>query len=145
MVRISRKAKLVGMLVSLVCITATVTPAFAHQVAAAKAKTYKFNYLVAKGKVPTNLAHQTGKMTGTPFGTCTFVGDTEVPITTYALKFSGGTLDIKFTATLKGVIASGPWKVTGGTGKFAHATGSGKATGAIDGSKQFHFTGTVSL
>jgi hypothetical protein len=145
MVHIPRTAKLVGVLVALLGVTATVTPALAHEVAAAKTKTYKLNYLVAKGKVPTNLAHQTGKMTGSPFGPVTFTADTEVPITTYVWTFRGGKLDIKFTATLKGVIASGPWKVTGGTGKFAHAHGSGTASGAIDGSKQFHFVGTVSL
>jgi hypothetical protein len=142
-VHMSRKARLMGLLACLMCLTATVPPALARTVAAAK--TYPFNYTVAKGKVPTNLAHQTGKMTGKPFGAASFTASTEVPITTYVVSFSGGKLDMKFTATLHGVIASGPWKVTGGTGKFAHATGGGTASGAIDGSKQFHFVGKVSL
>jgi hypothetical protein len=142
-VRISRKAQLLGLIVSMVCLTAGVSPAFARVSAAAK--TYKFNYTVVKSKVPTNLEHQTGKMTGSPFGKATFTASTEVPITTYVLSFAGGKLDIKLTASLHGVIASGPWKVTGGSGKFAHAHGGGHGSGAIDGSKQFHFTGKVSL
>jgi hypothetical protein len=145
MVHISRRAKVLGVLVSLIAITATVSPALAHQAAAAKTKTYKVSYTVAKGPIPKNLLHLTGKITGTPFGPATFTGKTIVPITTYVWSFSGGKLDIKFSGTLKGVIASGPWKVTGGTGKFSHARGGGTATGAVDGSKQFHFVGSVSL
>jgi hypothetical protein len=139
----SRKAKLLGVAVSLAGIAIPASSAVAHPAVAAGS--YKINYTIAKGKIPTNLLHQTGRLVGSPFGSATFTGSTEVPITTYVWKFKSGKLDIKFTATLKGVIASGPWKVTGGTGKFKHAHGTGTATGAINGSKQFHFVGKVTL
>jgi hypothetical protein len=142
-VNISRRAKLLGVLVSVMGIVVSVSPAFAHQ--AVVANTYRINYTVAKGKVPTNLLHQTGKLYGRPFGRATFTGKTEVPITTYVWSFRRGKLDIRFDGTLHGITASGPWKVTGGTGEFRHARGSGTASGAINGSKQFHFVGHVSL
>jgi hypothetical protein len=142
-VNISRRAKLLGVLVAVTGIAVSVSPAFAHQAVAAN--TYQINYTVAKGKVPTNLLHQTGKIYGRPFGPATFTGKTVVPITTYVWSFRGGKLDIRFDGALHGIIASGPWRVTGGTGRFRHAHGSGRASGAIDGSKQFHFTGHVTL
>jgi hypothetical protein len=111
---------------------------------AAKAKkTYTVSYATARSKPPTDLSKLRGTLVGKPFGTASFTGATVVPITTYQWRFKGGVLKVKFTATLKGVIASGPWKVTGGTGKFKGATGGGKASGGIDGSKPFKFTGKV--
>jgi hypothetical protein len=140
---ISHKAKLVGLAAAMTAVAAPVSSAVAHPAVAASS--VKFNYYVAKGPVPKNLLHETGKFVGSPFGKGTFTAATEVPITKYVWMFKGGNLDATFTSTLKGVIASGPWKITGGTGKFAHAKGSGFGTGAINGSKQFHFTGKVTL
>ena len=137
-----RKAALLGMAAAVTAVAVPVSSAVAHDAVAAK--TYKFNYYVAKGPIPKNLLHQTGKLVGSPFGKGTFTASTEVPITKYVWKFKGGALDVTFNSTLKGVIASGPWKVTGGTGKFKHAHGSGSGTGAINGSKQFHFVGSIS-
>jgi hypothetical protein len=142
-IRISHKAKLLGMAAALTAVAGPVSAAVAHPAVAASS--YKFNYYVAKGPIPKNLLHETGKFVGSPFGKGTFTAATEVPITKYVWMFKGGNLDATFTSTLKGVIASGPWKITGGTGKFAHAKGSGFGTGAINGSKQFHFTGKVTL
>jgi hypothetical protein len=142
--RFSHKAKLLaGVVAAMLSVAVPVSLAVAPSAAAATS--YKFNYYVAKGPIPKNLLHETGKLVGSPFGKGTFTASTEVPITKYVWSFKGGALDVKFTSTLKGVIASGPWKVTGGTGRFAHAKGSGSGSGAIDGSKQFHFVGTVTL
>ena len=141
-IRISHKAKLVAVAVAMTGVAAPVSSAVAHDAIAAK--TYNFNYYVAKGPIPKNLLKQTGKLVGSPFGKGTFTASTEVPVTKYVWKFKAGALDVTFNSTLKGVIASGPWKVTGGTGKFKHAKGSGSGTGAINGSKQFHFVGHIS-
>ena len=142
-IRISHKAKLLAVAAAVTGgVAVPVSSAVAHDAVAHK--TVNFNYYVAKGPVPKNLLHQTGKLVGSPFGKGTFTASTEVPITKYVWKFKAGALDVTFNSTLKGVIATGPWKVTGGTGEFAHAKGSGSGTGAIDGSKQFHFTGKIS-
>jgi hypothetical protein len=125
---------------------ATLSPAAsAHNATAATAKSYKINYVTPPGPPPTDLSHITGKLKGTPFGPATFTGSVVVPLTKYVWKFSGGKLDVTFTAKVTGVDVAGPWVVTGGTGKFTSAKGNGTATGSINGSKPFHFVGKVTL
>jgi hypothetical protein len=140
-IRISHKAKLLGLAAAMTAVAGPVSSAVAHSAVAASS--VKYNYYVAKGPVPKNLLKQTGKLVGSPFGKGTFTAATEVPITKYVWKFKKGSIDVTFSSTLKGVIATGPLKITGGTGEFKHAHGTGFGTGAIDGSKQFHFTGKI--
>ncbi len=138
MSRRPRRALAVALITGLAGLTLVAVPA-------AQAKTVAFDYSIAKtGKVPTDLSHLSGKLVGKPFGNGSFTGKTIVPVTTYVWKFKGGTISARFDAKLDGIIASGPLKITGGTGTFAGAKGSGTARGAIDGSVPFHFKGKVS-
>jgi hypothetical protein len=86
--------------------------------------------------------HGHGTLQGSLSGTYTATVD--VPVTKYALKVSGGTIDITTLYNVDGEKLSGAWHATGGSGIYAHVKGSGKATGALAANAVFKLTGKLS-
>jgi hypothetical protein len=86
--------------------------------------------------------HGHGTLQGSLSGTYTATVD--VPVTKYVLEVSGGTIDITTLYNVDGEKLSGAWHTTGGSGRYAHVKGSGKATGALAANAVFKLTGKLS-
>jgi hypothetical protein len=74
-----------------------------------------------------------GKMTGKPFGTCTQNGTVVVPQLKFVMHCKKGTVKGAFTITspLTSNNVKAKWKITGGTGKYKGAKGSGTMKGTV--------------
>jgi hypothetical protein len=91
------------------------------------------------------------KTTGTQHGHGTFAGSlkgtytaaVDPPLTKYVLKASGGTIDISTLYNIKGTALSGTWHTTGGSGKYKHVKGTGKASGTLAKNAVFKLTGKL--
>ena len=89
----------------------------------------------------TGTQHGHGTIEGSLKGTYTAAVDP--PLTKYVLKVSGGTIDISTLYNIKGKALSGTWHTTGGTGKYKHVKGTGKATGKLATNAVFRLSGKL--
>ena len=124
---------------SIAVLVAVLALAFA---ATAQAKSYKL-HMNAYGGHQVGIA-LTGKYKGTPFGNCTMKGTLVIPDTKQTWYCKGGT--VKLTAhstTGASNNVKGTWKISGGSGKFKHARGSGTFSGQISTTK-YTYVGKVS-
>jgi hypothetical protein len=89
----------------------------------------------------TGTAHGHGTIQGSLKGT--YTAAVSPPLTKYVLKVSGGTIDISTLYNIKGENLSGSWHTTGGSGKYKHVKGTGKASGALATNAVFKLSGTL--
>ena len=130
-----------GALAATLALAALVAPQIAS--ATTKTKVIKVNVTLKTGAPPSSpTAPVSGTLVGTPTGS--YNGAVVPPDTKYVWKLTGGTIKITFAGTVSGATVSGPWHVTGGTGKYKHAKGSGTETGGISaGGAPFKMKGTI--
>jgi hypothetical protein len=109
--------------------------------AIAQAKTYN---VVVRDQGTLKGIKAGGKLTGSPFGNGTVSGTVKPPVAQYVWHFQGGTVKVKWVAKLKGQIASGNWKILGGTGKYKGIKGGGHGSGNVVTGK-LKFTGKATF
>jgi hypothetical protein len=108
----------------------------------AEAKTYKVNAKTVGKQVGVKLS---AKITDPVLGKCTMTGKLVIPDTQQVWKCKGGTFKLTGHGTTGADNdAKGTWKVTGGTGKFKGAKGSGTFAGKLSTSK-FTYKGSIKV
>ena len=84
-----------------------------------------------------------GKVSGSPFGSCKYAGTLIIPKTKQVWSCKGGKIKLTGTGTTGAADkAAGTWVITGGTGKYKGAKGKGKFSG-LQSKGEFDYTGTV--
>lgn len=108
----------------------------------AEAKTYKMNARSVGKQVGVKLS---AKITDPVLGRCTMTGKLVIPDTQQVWKCKGGTFRLTGHGTTGASDdAKGTWKVSGGTGKFKGAKGSGTFAGKLSTAK-FVYKGSIKV
>lgn len=97
-----------------------------------KPTTHKVKFIETGGKL-VDAKTVKGKIVGS-FGPGTYaqnITSFSPPADNLVLTLKGGTIKMSETGTLTGTTVTSKWKITGGTGKYKHITGSGAATGDV--------------
>jgi hypothetical protein len=107
--------------------------------ALAASKTLKITTAGQKG-IPSLTKPVKGKVTSSTFGPGTTLVTIHAPHTSYVFTFKTGSIKMTADPTLSGLDVVGKWTITGGTGKFAHISGTGTMKGSLTGAP-FVFSG----